>query len=418
MPLPFDIVARLSCVANQVLSFVAPNKKGKTTMTKTQPNPTPTHKRDNLRMSKVPAFVRKRKHDGPASEDEESTESDQHNTIPLDIPIRDCQNLYAPPVTLDCAQKHGCVPCAYKIGLYDVALDAEFTKKVPNKRPEQCPRSSSEASPDGTMGYRQGMAALTVGDGDMSFSLALARILKPKDGSSTVIATSYEDKETLLKTYPSFEDNVKELESLGAKLFYNVDATRLSETLLPSTNMKFDRICWNFPCTAIANGQDGQNDDMDRNKDLVRKFMNGAMQMLNCQGEIHMCHKTKPPYNQWKLEHVALDSLPEDSIRYLGKVVLDRYLLPPYTPRKALNRKSFPCHDACFYVFGLVEASQETKGSKVPPTIDDENPRHSEHISSAVPITTDIILSIRNSLMATANNKPLKPMKVKRSRNL
>jgi 25S rRNA (uracil2634-N3)-methyltransferase len=371
---------------------------------------------DNLRISKGSPISRKRKHDGPANKDEESTESDQHNTRPLHIPIRDCKNLYAPPVTLNCAQNHRCVPCAYKIGLYDVALDVEFTKKVQNKRPEQCPRSSSEASPDGTMGYRQGMAALTVGDGDMSFSLALARILKPRDGSSTVIGTSYEDKETLLKTYPNFEDNIRELESLGAKLFYNVDATRLSGTLLLSTKMKFDRICWNFPCTAIANGQDGQNDDMDRNKDLVRKFMNGAIQMLNCQGEIHMCHKTKPPYNQWKLEHVALDSLPEDSVRYLGKVVLDRYLLSPYIPRKALDRKSFPCHDACFYMFGLVEDSKETKGRKVPPAIDDENPRHSEHISSAVPITRDIILSIRNSLMAAVNNKPVKPIKLKRRR--
>jgi 25S rRNA (uracil2634-N3)-methyltransferase len=180
--------------------------------------------------------------------------------------------------------------------------------------------------------------------------------------------------------------------------------------------MKFDRICWNFPCTAIANGQDGQNDDMDRNKDLVRKFMNGAIQMLKCQGEIHMCHKTKPPYNQWKLEHAALDSLPEDLVRYLGKVVLDRYLLPPYTPRKALDRKSFPCHDACFYMFGLVKARKETKGRKVPPVIDDENPSHSEHIPSAVPITGDIILSIRNSLMAAVNYKPVKPIQLKRRR--
>jgi len=38
-------------------------------------------------------------------------------------------------------------------------------------------------------------------------------------------------------------------------------------------------------------------------------------------------------------------------LRYAGKIVLDRALILPYIPRKALDRKSFPCHDACIYVF-------------------------------------------------------------------
>lgn len=30
---------------------------------------------------------------------------------------------------------------------------------------------------------------------------------------------------------------------------------------------------------------------------------------------------------------------------------MDRCLFPPYIPRKALDRKSFPVHDACTFVF-------------------------------------------------------------------
>lgn len=357
---------------------------------------------------------RKREYDEQLKKDGGKPKSEEDDTLSLQTPIRNCTNLFASRVTLNCAQVHHCVPCAYKIGLFDVALDVEFTKRVPNKRPEQCPRSSHKSSPNGTMGYRQGMTALTVGDGDMSFSLALARILKPKECSSTVISTSYEDKATLLKTYPNFADNLIELESLGAKVLYSVDATRLTEMFPTSTKHKFDRICWNFPCTAIADGQDGQNDDMERNKTLVRKFMDGARQMLTCQGEIHMCHKTKPPYNQWMLEHVALDSLPKDSVRFLGKVVLDRYLLPPYTPRKALDRKSFPCHDACFYIFGLTDASTEVKHGTFFRSKEREN---LEHGHCAMPISRETIMSIRNLLMkAVVSNQIAKQVKRKRRR--
>lgn len=74
-----------------------------------------------------------------------------------------------------------CVPCAYKICNFDIALDTDFTKRIPNQRPEQCPRSSSSGASlgggsydlDGTMGYRRGMNVLTVGDGDFTFSSAV-----------------------------------------------------------------------------------------------------------------------------------------------------------------------------------------------------------------------------------------------------
>ena len=84
----------------------------------------------------------------------------------------------------------------------------------------------------------------------------------------------------------------------------------------------------------------------------------------------------QPPFNQWGIEKVAVErpqhqprpstvegnredsttTRPPRSVRYCGRVVVDRYLLPPYTPRKALDGKSFPFHDACTYVFDLVVA--------------------------------------------------------------
>jgi hypothetical protein len=62
---------------------------------------------------------------------------------------------------------------------------------------------------------------------------------------------------------------------------------------------------------------------------------------------------SQPPYNQWGLEKVALEGLKANTdLQYHGRVILDRALWIPYVPRKALDRASFPCHDACTYIFG------------------------------------------------------------------
>lgn len=296
---------------------------------------------------------RKRASSPPAREDSSG----------VDFPARDCERLFAQDATVDCATNNLCVPCAYKIGCFDVALDHEFTKTVPNQRPEQCPRANkaSTTSPrEGTLGYRSGMSVLTIGDGDLSFSLAIARLLSREDnrcGGERLVATSYETRETLERVYPNFLETLSELKALGARVVYEVDATRLDVEPWKASGDKgtelFHRIAWNFPCTAILQGQDGQNSAMEENKDLVRRFVRDARHLLHPFGEIHMSHKTKPPYNQWKLEEVALEMCKGDPVvEYRGRVVLDRYILLPYTPRKALDRKSFPCHDACTFIFG------------------------------------------------------------------
>ena len=329
----------------------------------------------------------------------------------INFPYRKLDLLFASRETLNCAVNSRCVPCAYKIACFDVALDNEFTSVVPNQRPEQCPRShidknlmhnkknsqmrfdSKEKVYRGFHGYYHGMNVLTVGDGDFSFSLALARILCPtklKYNKGCIIVSSYESFSTLESIYPNINDTISELRSLGAKVLFELDATRiqehsyiqthLSSTKTETSNHLFHRIIWNFPCTAEPNGQDGQNTEMDQNKQMVHQFLICATKYLlhPISGEIHMAHKTKPPYDQWELEHMAsnLSSSSSSSIDYLGRIVLDRYCFKPYIPRKALDRKSFPNHDACIFIFG-------TK-SKVMPSMS----IHSkiDHFPSTLPI--------------------------------
>lgn len=370
--------------------------------------------------------------------------------------FRDTAYLYTPVQTINCAM-NGCVPCGYKIGLFDVALDKEFCKQVPNQRPEQCPRLYSKETvlhtqesrkSTGVLGFRSGMSILTVGDGDFTFSLALARIIfgdsQSKAPKSTLIATSYEREETLRRVYPDFGSTLKELHNLGARTCYQVDATQLRQSLpndICAKTSAFHRICWNFPCTAIAKGQDGQNDEMERNKELVRGFVTNATPMLLAEeGEIHICHKTKPPFNQWSLEHIALEHpkssciLSDDidraslfhngknnAMKYVGKVVLDRAVLQPYTPRKALDRKSFPCHDACIYVFSKGRSDQEKSmvqnsfSGRFPPTVK----RGEDSMKSSgdvVPVTSEMIEGIRTSLLRKGKSLKRKTIRQKSSK--
>ena len=300
--------------------------------------------------------------------------------------VRDCSFLYTLPTTLACADH--CVPCAYKIANFDVALDRELTTQVPNQRPEQCPRSKATRMPADAVRFVGGNRILTVGDGDFSYSLALARACP----DSTILATSYETEERLLQVYPELKDTLQELASLGVDVRYEVDATQLVAIDGP-----FDRIVWNFPCTAIEDGQDGQNQAMEDNKELVRKFMVGAAKLLSDKGQVHMNHKTKPPYDQWAIEKVALEKCGEDeSMVYLGRVVLDRCALPPYVPRKALQKQSFPHHDACTYVFGK-----------------QENDDWSEDL---IAVTPELIASLRESIVLLEQKKSVdkKPKKKRR----
>jgi 25S rRNA (uracil2634-N3)-methyltransferase len=128
------------------------------------------------------------------------------------------------------------------------------------------------------------MKVLTVGDGDFSFSLALARL------GVVLTATSYESRATLENVYPDIQQTLIEMKRLGATILFQVDATNLARTL---PKKYYERIVWNFPCSAIAKGQDGQNKEMDWNKELVRRFVANARDYaaINCQ--IHINHKTK-----------------------------------------------------------------------------------------------------------------------------
>jgi Domain of unknown function (DUF2431) len=128
---------------------------------------------------------------------------------------------------------------------------------------------------------------------------------------------------------------------------------------------------------------------MENNKSLIRQFVKGVVAdewIEPRHGEIHITHKTKPPFNQWSIVDLVAGSSPQ--LSYLGRLVFDRCLLQPYIPRKALDRKSFPLHDACVYVFGMSSAAEWMQPK-----------------SSVIQVTPALISKLRRHLLQSSANE-------------
>ena len=251
--------------------------------------------------------------------------------------------LYAHAETV-CCFAAGCVCCAYRLVVQPPP------KSMPNKRPGEClraarrgtaqPGAASHSTAAGL--YVAGQRIATLGDGDLSFSLSLAR----SGLGSKLVATTYLTRLQLHMSYgqSAVEATLRELGALGATVRHGIDASDASALLALAADVgRFDRVVWNFPCVAASPGADGQLEQIDDNKKLVRSFFRGvaAEGVLAPGGEVHVSHKMKPPFGHWGVQALAGDAL-----RFRGGVIFDRALHPGYTTRKVAGTKSFPTWDA------------------------------------------------------------------------
>ncbi|KAL5075917.1 hypothetical protein RYX36_014901 [Vicia faba] len=144
---------------------------------------------------------------------------------------------------------------------------------------------------------------LLVGDGDFSFSLSLAKAFA---SASNIVASSLDTYDEVIKKYKNAKSNLEELQKLGACLLHGVDATRMK--LRPDLKMRrFDRIIFNFPHAGFY----GKEDNLKMIKmhmNLVSGFFKNASHMLRENGEVHVNHKTTPPFNKWNIEKLAEQS--------------------------------------------------------------------------------------------------------------
>ncbi|CAI5716230.1 unnamed protein product [Hyaloperonospora brassicae] len=295
--------------------------------------------------------------------------------------------------TLRCALQR-CVACCYKIVLHS------RPGSLPNVRPEMCPRMGPKTTTDAAAKDRNVPAPpsaqaekhciglydasklrriLTVGDGNFSYSLALARALGVDSGVEFV-ATSHESRTSIVETYPEGETILAELSAMShVTVKHEVDATDAEQLKALG---QFDRVIWNFPCVRALDGKDGQNDEMESNKKLLHDFFSHVGHVLTATGEVHVTHKTKAPFGQWGIENIAKTN----HLCHKRSIIFDRCLYPGYTNKKVLSKGSFPIWDSQTFVFvpgGQARLPDEDEGAAVP---DDDGCR-----DTIEPVTADIL---------------------------
>ena len=256
-------------------------------------------------------------------------------------------NLYVHEITFKCAVKSKCIPCLYKI--HPTGTDG----LPPNLRPELCPRSQCTEPMSGIFNTSFQNYVLTVGDGDFSFSLSIAKALLTKNKDMTIISTSHETLDVILETYPTAVFNLAALRDLNVQIYHGIDATALSSySYFDTYKNGFDTVIWNFPCMRMDNGADAQVTEIEQNKILLKSFFTNIQPYLKPSnlneseaspgGVIYVTHKTIEPFCWWGITDIAEDA----GLFSNGSVVFDKYLYPGYTNRKVLSKKGFPLHDA------------------------------------------------------------------------
>ncbi|ACO66724.1 predicted protein, partial [Micromonas commoda] len=117
-------------------------------------------------------------------------------------------------------------------------------------------------------GYHSGMRILLVGEGNLSFALALTTLFDG-DGSNLLV-TSFDRQRIARAAYPYCEDVEESLTESGAAVVFDVDVEEPD-----ALRGGFDRIVFNFP-------------DAGANQDMLGAFFDSAKGLLRRNGEVHV----------------------------------------------------------------------------------------------------------------------------------
>ncbi|TQD90897.1 hypothetical protein C1H46_023500 [Malus baccata] len=128
---------------------------------------------------------------------------------------------------------------------------------------------------------------LLVGEGDFSFAVCLARAF---GFVANMVATSRDTRESLMVEYSKAMSNVEELESRECTVSHEVDVHYMSRHPF-LTNVRFDRIIYNFPHAGYLRGSRSRESDMHV-PDLVSSgFGQGILR--ECKGNADESYENK-----------------------------------------------------------------------------------------------------------------------------
>lgn len=190
---------------------------------------------------------------------------------------------------------------------------------VQNKTPTV---SKAPATPKRTCEtlYQPGDVILLVGEGDLSFSVALAKKMRNK---AFLMCTTYDSKKQLNKKYPdTVNEHLRILKQIGNnEVRFNVDARELNTNGNAGNGNSqyrglkgdsFTKIVFNFPNLGMDSSSNGgaklsDSDIASQHQDLLLGFFKAARECLDTStsSEIHVTTKSAQPYLSWKIPSLA-----------------------------------------------------------------------------------------------------------------
>jgi 25S rRNA (uracil2634-N3)-methyltransferase len=183
-----------------------------------------------------------------------------------------------------------------------------------------------------TVPYRAGQRILVVGDGDLSWSRAVAELR----GGAGLAATVYDARADVERKYGEVGiSNIDALGRAGAAVLFGVDATAVGECeQLSEWRGACAFVVFNFPHAAAGIKDEAENARLHRT--LIRDTLRAAAPMLDPlspsgAGEVHITLRRGRPYAGWAV-HALADGI--HGLRFARERAFDPELYPGYTHRR------------------------------------------------------------------------------------
>jgi len=166
--------------------------------------------------------------------------------------------------------------------------------------------AGTTASSTSTALYKPGDMILLVGEGDLSFSVALLQKLRSQ---AYVVGTVLDRRKEVAKKYPdTARHNISVLTASDmAEVRFEVDATDIPDDF----KNKFTKVVFNFPHIGqegAMKGMRGEREAVEAHCQLLQGFFESAMTCLDQEdelSEIHVTLKKGQPYDSWRISALA-----------------------------------------------------------------------------------------------------------------